>query len=153
MLRTIAVWNRAPFVTAPLIMASLGLWGLFIYDVASFRGSWSDVSRVCQTSNGISGLTGAIIFMYGALCLYCYPIARHKMTCQILMLNIAMLFDLLVLALTTIRLLKYPGQSSLWRLLFRQGIVYFLIAFTAYLVPTIFLFLDLNSAHPFLISQ
>ena len=69
------------------------------------------------------------------------------------MLNIAMLFDLLVLALTTIRLLKSPGRSSLCRLLFQQGIVYFLIAFTAYLVPTIFLFLQLNRASPFLTSQ
>ena len=67
------------------------------------------------------------------------------------MLNIAMLFDFIVLALTTVRLLKSPGRSSLWRLLFRQGIVYFLIAFTGYLLPTIFLFRDLNSAHPFLI--
>ena len=62
-----------------------------------------------------------------------------------------MLFDFIVLAFTTVRLLKSPGQSSLWRLLFRQGIVYFLIAFAAYLLPTIFLFLDLNSTHHFLI--
>ena len=66
MLRTIAVWNRAHFVTAPLITASLGLWGLLLYDVATFQGSWNDVFGVCQTGNGISGPTGAIIFMYGA---------------------------------------------------------------------------------------
>ena len=65
MLRTIAVWNRAPFVTAPLIMASLGLWGLLLYDIATMRGSWSDVFDVCLSESGISSLTGSIIFMYG----------------------------------------------------------------------------------------
>jgi len=60
------------------------------------------------------------------------------------MLNVAMSFDLVVIVLMTIGLMRYPGQSSLWHLLFRQGIIYFLIAFVANMVPAVFLLLDLN---------
>jgi hypothetical protein len=37
-----------------------------------------------------------------------------------------------------------PGRSSLWQFLFRQGVVYFLVAFIA---NFIFLFLNLNGAY------
>ena len=37
-----------------------------------------------------------------------------------------------------------PGRSSLWQLLFQQGVVYFLVAFIA---NFIFLFLNLNGAY------
>ena len=58
--------------------------------------------------------------------------------------NTAMLFDLLVLVLTIIGLIMSPGRSSLWHLLFRQGVVYFLVAFVANLLPAIFVPLNLN---------
>ena len=57
-----------------------------------------------------------------------------------------MSFDLIVLLLTTIGLVRSPGQSSLWQLLFRQGVVYFLVAFVANTLPTTFLLLNLNRA-------
>jgi len=53
-------------------------------------------------------------------------------------------FDLTVLILSTIGLLLTPGRTSLWKLLFRDGIVYFVIAFSTNLTITIFLLLDLN---------
>jgi len=53
-------------------------------------------------------------------------------------------FDLTVLILSTIGLLLMPGRTSLWKLLFRDGIVYFVIAFSANLTVAIFLLLDLN---------
>ena len=37
-----------------------------------------------------------------------------------------------------------PGRSSLWHLLFRQGIAYFLVALIANIIPAIFLALNLN---------
>ena len=60
------------------------------------------------------------------------------------MLNAAMLFDLTVLVLTTIGLLVSANRSSLWQLLFRQGIIYFLVAFIVNTLPVIFLVLNLN---------
>ena len=62
-----------------------------------------------------------------------------------LTLIVAMSFDLIVLVLTTIALMKSPSRSSLWQLLFRQGLIYFLVAFIANVIPAIFLVLDLNS--------
>ena len=55
-----------------------------------------------------------------------------------------MSFDFVVLVLTTIGLVMSPGRSSLWQLLFRQGIIYFLVAFIANTVPAVFLLLNLN---------
>lgn len=55
-----------------------------------------------------------------------------------------MSFDFLVLVLTTTGLLMSPGRSSLWHLLFRQGIAYFLVALIANIIPAIFLALNLN---------
>lgn len=60
-----------------------------------------------------------------------------------------MSFDLIVLVLTAVGLVMSPGRSSLWQLLFRQGIVYFLVAFLANMVPTIFLLLNLNRVYFF----
>jgi len=62
-----------------------------------------------------------------------------------------MSFDLIVLVLTTIALMKSPSRSSLWQLLFRQGLIYFLVAFIFNTIPAIFLALNLNSTC-FLIS-
>ena len=56
-----------------------------------------------------------------------------------------MSFDLVVLVLTTIGLVRSPSRSSLWQLLFRQGVIYFLVAFVANTVPVVFLSLNLNS--------
>lgn len=58
-----------------------------------------------------------------------------------------MSLDLIVLVLTMVGLVISPGRSSLWNLLFRQGVIYFLVAFVANVVPTVFLVLNLNRTH------
>jgi len=47
MLRTIAIWNRAPLVTVPLVVASLGQWSLLFHGIVTIRSSWSDLARTC----------------------------------------------------------------------------------------------------------
>ena len=64
-----------------------------------------------------------------------------------------MSFDLIVLVLTTIALMKSPNRSSLWQLLFGQGLIYFLVAFIFNTIPAIFLVLNLNSTYFFNFSQ
>jgi hypothetical protein len=49
----------------------------------------------------------------------------------------------MLLVLSTIRLLM-SGRSSLWELLFRDGIVYFVIAFSANLAGPVIFLLNLN---------
>src|ERR1700733_194659 len=67
-----------------------------------------------------------------------------------LMLNAATSFDFIVMVFMTIRLVKYPARSSLWHLLFRQGVIYFLVAFLANLIPGIFSLLNLSRTYYFL---
>jgi len=66
MLRTIAVWNRAHRVTAPLVVASLGQWGLLIHGIATVRSSWSDVSKECVI-NGALPVAVGLIYLYSEL--------------------------------------------------------------------------------------
>ena len=47
MLRTIAVWNRSPFVMIPLALASLGHWLVLLHTVIYVRSSWSDALTTC----------------------------------------------------------------------------------------------------------
>ena len=60
-----------------------------------------------------------------------------------------MSFDLLVLILTTAGLVISPTRSSLWHLIFRQGVIFFLVAFIANMIPTVFLVLKLNGMYFF----
>jgi len=119
MLRTIAVWNRVPFVTVPLVLASMGQWGLLLHGIVIIRSSWSDVARACVLSAVPPAFMEAI---------YLYTMS----------------LDLIVLVLTVIGLAISQNRSSLWQLLFRQGIIYFFVAFIANLLPAIFLVLNLN---------
>ena len=50
---------------------------------------------------------------------------------------------LILFILSTIGLLM-SARSSLWRLLFRDGIIYFVVAFSANLTVAIFVLLNLN---------
>ncbi|KAG6901983.1 hypothetical protein C0995_005942 [Termitomyces sp. Mi166 len=57
----------------------------------------------------------------------------------------SMVFDFAVLCLTAFKLLSGPGKSSrLVSLIFRDGLIYFAIAFLANLIATIFMLLNLN---------
>jgi len=120
MLRTVAVWNCSPRIVVPLILASMGQWGMLIHGIVTIRSQWSDVERACIVE-GAPPKFMEVIFLY------------------------CVLFDLVVLVLTTTGLYLSPARSSLWQLLFRQGIIYFIAAFVANMIPTIFLMLNLNS--------
>ena len=54
-----------------------------------------------------------------------------------------MALDLIVFVLAIIGLLM-SARSSLWKLLFRDGIIYFVIAFSANLTVAVFVLLNLN---------
>lgn len=55
-----------------------------------------------------------------------------------------MIFDFIVLALALFALLRVPGRSSLWTLLFIDGLSYFLIAFVFYLTLTVLSYLGIS---------
>jgi hypothetical protein len=57
-----------------------------------------------------------------------------------------MFIDLVVLVLSTVGLIMTPGRSSLWKLLFKDGVVFFLMAFFSNACAAVLLLLDLNPA-------
>lgn len=63
MLRTIAVWDRALLVTVPLVVASLGQWGILFHGIASVRSSWSDVAGACVV-DAASPVFIELIYLY-----------------------------------------------------------------------------------------
>ena len=63
MLRTIAVWNRVPLVTVPLVLASMGQWGLLLHGIVTVRSSWSDAARACVITS-VSPVFMESIYMY-----------------------------------------------------------------------------------------
>jgi len=102
-----------------LVIASLGQWGVLLRGSVVVRSSWSDIFGACVVDAVFPRVTE-----WG----YLYTMS----------------FDLVVLILTTIGLVRSPSRSSLWQLLFRQGVVYFLVAFVANTIPVVFLLLNLN---------
>jgi hypothetical protein len=146
MLRTIAVWDRAPLVTAPLVIASLGQWGMLLRSSLTVRSRWGDPSGPCLVSADFPRVIEGS-YLYSELStrnFFLTLLLWGQNKALKLMLNIAMSFDLVVLVLTTIGLVRSPSRSSLWQLLFRQGVIYFLVAFVANTVSVVFVLLNLN---------
>ena len=63
MLRTIAVWNRAPLVTVPLVVASLGHWAVLLRGVGAVRSSWDVVTGAC-TVNAVRPVFLDLLYIY-----------------------------------------------------------------------------------------
>ena len=144
MLRTIAVWNRAPLVTIPLVLASLGQWTVLFYAIATIRSDWSDTANACIVEK-VPPIYIELIYLYSE---QSFPFCRvSQRRAKIWRTTAAMSFDFIVLVLTTIGLVMSHGRSSLWQLVFRQGIIYFFVAFIVNVVPTVFLLLNLNRAY------
>jgi hypothetical protein len=148
MLRTIAIWNRAPLVTAPLVVASLGQWGMLFHGSLTVRSSWSDVFGACVVDAVLPrAIEWGYLYSESSTRNFSYSLPLVGDKTLKLMPNVVMSFDLLVLVLTTIGLVRSPSRSSLWQILFRQGVIYFLVAFIANTIPVVFLLLDLNGTY------
>ncbi|KAH0826678.1 hypothetical protein J3R83DRAFT_5066 [Lanmaoa asiatica] len=117
-IRTMAVWSQNKYVVTLLILIILGHWSLLLHGIL-LEAAW--IQQTCvitYTNNQIL----AISFIY------------------------SMVFDFTVLCLTGWKL-AFPanGRSKLITLIFGDGLIYFLIAFLANLLATIFMLLNLNA--------
>jgi len=122
-LRTIAVWHKNKFVMG----LAIGVWlinaSFLIEGITRLRSEWSPALGGCSLPN-IDSNKLAISAMLGT--------------------DIALL---LIMIAGLLRLRKRGGSRfELGRLLWRQGVIYLVIATTAELVPVVFLGLDLNVA-------
>ncbi|KXN86498.1 hypothetical protein AN958_09970 [Leucoagaricus sp. SymC.cos] len=117
-LRTMAVWSQNKYIVGFLVLVILGHWSLLLHGVL-LTATWNGTACVItKTENR----TLAISFIY------------------------SMAFDFTVLCLTAYKLLSpQTNRSRLVGLIFGDGLIYFLIAFLANLIATIFMLLDLNA--------
>lgn len=122
MLRAIAIWSRKNYILFGLLFIALGHWSILFLGVISVRAKWNATANVCVVT-GTSTTLLRLIYGY------------------------TMAFDFTVLAVSTAGLLRSGGRqgSDLWKLLFRDGIVYFLVAFIGNAVAAVFTILHLNA--------
>jgi len=117
-IRTIAVWSQNKWVIFPIVAIILGHWSLLLHGIL-LKAEWEEGVGcvITQTSNTI--LAGTFIY--------------------------TMSFDFVILSLTAWKLAIAPsGRSRLVTLIFGDGLIYFLIAFSANALATVFMLLDLN---------
>jgi len=125
MLRTIAIWNKKLYIAIPLLIIALGHWGILFYSITIVRSVFSPEAKTCillSTGTDKNNLTLNLVYLY------------------------TMFVDVVVLIVSIVGLLLTPGRSSLWKLLFKDGIIFFLVAFICNALAATVLLLNLNPA-------
>ncbi|KAF8520116.1 hypothetical protein JB92DRAFT_2709619 [Gautieria morchelliformis] len=112
MLRTVAVWNRSLYVTIPLVIICLGQWAILLHGMTTVVSIWNPERNACVV------IDSGTIFLD---LIYFYTMS----------------FDLVVLILTSIGLYISPGRSSLWKLVFKDGVAFFAAAFVSNAFPAV----------------
>ncbi|KAF8665804.1 hypothetical protein AX16_000248 [Volvariella volvacea WC 439] len=121
MLRTIALWERRKSIVIGLGLLCLAHWTLLYRTMFIVIAEWDDTVGTCVVvATNPSWLNTTFFFTMG--------------------------FDFIILMFTAIALLsKHSARTDLWRLLFHDGLVYFLVSFTCNCIPAVLNVLDLNS--------
>ncbi|KAF5356865.1 hypothetical protein D9756_006443 [Leucocoprinus leucothites] len=124
-IRTMAIWAQNRYIVGLLVAVILGHWSLILQGV-QLKAVWVPEAGGCvitETNNRIL----AAIFIY------------------------SMVFDFLVLLLNTYKLAGVRsgsdgllGKSRLAKMIFTDGLIYFILAFIANLLATVFMVLNLN---------
>ncbi|EKM58093.1 uncharacterized protein PHACADRAFT_252102 [Phanerochaete carnosa HHB-10118-sp] len=118
-IRTMALWSQNLYIVVPLVLVILGHWSLILQGVL-LKAVWmpGQGCLITHTNNTVLAAT----FIY------------------------SMCFDFIVLVLTAAKLAFPQGQrSQLMKLLFKDGLIYFVIAFLSNLLATTFMLLNLSA--------
>jgi len=119
-LRTIAIWNQNMWIKIVLTAIILGHWALILQGV-QLGSVWSPELNSCIITSTNTTILAAT-FTY------------------------SMCFDLIVFLLNAYKLgVKRHGKSRLSKMIFKDGLIFFFIAFLANFVATVFIFLNLNA--------
>ncbi|KAH6915143.1 hypothetical protein BKA70DRAFT_1420088 [Coprinopsis sp. MPI-PUGE-AT-0042] len=121
MIRTIALWERRRVIIGILCALCFVHWGLLYRGMFVVIAQWDDDLHTCvvvETSPVFLNIT--FFFTMG--------------------------FDFIILLFTTVALLERRAtKTGLWKLLFQDGLVYFLVSFTMNAIPAVFNLLNLNT--------
>jgi len=118
-IRTMAIWSNRWYIVYPLVLATIGHW-VFLLKTPEFTTTWIP-GQNCVITATKAGLT-PYMFIY------------------------TMTLDFVILVLSAYKLfvLSRETQSRLVRIVFYDGVVYFILAFLANLLASIFMRFDLN---------
>jgi len=119
MIRTIALWERKLAVVIPLGILCLAHWALLYRGMFIVHASWDSSLETCSVISTNPTLLKVNFFF-------------------------TMGFDFVILCFTAVVLMKQSARTDLWKMLFKDGLVYFLVSFTTNSVPAMFNILDLN---------
>ncbi|KAJ3977266.1 hypothetical protein EV361DRAFT_863969 [Lentinula raphanica] len=121
MLRTIALWERKLIIVAPLGLLCVAFWAILYRTMFIVRAEWNSSAASCMVTSTEPSLLNVTFFF-------------------------TMGFDFVILVYTYVALVtKHTARTDLWKLLFHDGLVYFLVTFTANCIPAVFNVLNLNT--------
>ncbi|KAL1727190.1 hypothetical protein EV714DRAFT_286661 [Schizophyllum commune] len=113
MLRTIALWERKLLVVVLLGILCVAHWAVLWRGMFIVESTWNAEISACYVTQTNPGLLNVTFF---------YTIA----------------FDFTVLIFTTVALTyKHSARTDLWKLLFQDGLVYFLLTFSSNCIPAV----------------
>jgi len=120
MIRTLALWEWERWVTITIVILSLGQWGILIRGMNIVEAIWDPSTNSCVVNN-----TNHLLLNLN----YFYTMA----------------FDFVILIFTTVVLGRYSRPNEgLSGLLFRDGLIYFLVTSMCNTIPAVLNLLNLN---------
>lgn len=128
MLRVIAIWSSNLYVVIPLVLMSAGQWAILLHSVATLSAHYVPAAGGCVVTDAPHVFL-QLLYIYSKKDLQDLSSVDWRWANARSLL--AMAFDLLVLVLSTIGLLRLPGRSGtkasgLWTLLNRDGLFFFI---------------------------
>ncbi|KAJ7068091.1 hypothetical protein C8F01DRAFT_1246633 [Mycena amicta] len=121
MLRTIALWERKRSILIPLGLLSLVHWALLYRTMFVVHAVWDDTFRMCVVASTSPTLLNSTFFF-------------------------TMGFDFVIMCTTAVSLMsRHSARTDLWKLLFTDGLVYFVVTFSMNCVPAVLNLINLNA--------
>ncbi|KAK7061554.1 hypothetical protein R3P38DRAFT_2830137 [Favolaschia claudopus] len=121
MLRTVALWERKRRVIVPLGFLTLTHWILLIRNMFIVRAVWDSNLGACVVVSTNSSLLNVTFFF-------------------------TMGFDLVILIATAVAVMsRHSARTDLWKLLFADGLCYFVVSFSMNCIPAVLNLLNLNA--------
>ncbi|KAJ7507560.1 hypothetical protein B0H11DRAFT_1705074 [Mycena galericulata] len=121
MLRTIALWERKRSIVVSLGLLSFAHWVLLYRTMFVVHAVYDRDLRMCVVASTDASLLNVTFFF-------------------------TMGFDFVILCTTAVALLgRHSARTDLWKLLFTDGLVYFVVTFSMNCVPAVLNLLNLNS--------
>ena len=131
MLRTIALWERRRSIVIVLGIPCLAHWALLYRTMFIVVAQWEPTSQTCVVVQTNPSLLNTTFFFSESW-------SPSPVLSWLTLNSEAMGFDLLILVFTAIALLaRHSARTDLWRLLFQDGLVYFLISFCTNCIPAV----------------